>query len=93
MLGTLDGVGGMQWRAGLRLLNELADDGAFEQHGVVLALPLQPEKWNFAERRDGRKPVRLVGEIDRHALVRDAFLVERYGSPLDVGAQMVADEG
>src|SRR5688572_18612782 len=83
----------MQHCTGLRLLDELADDCALEQHRLVAARPRDLEQRNLAQRRDGFEPLRFGGEIDGDPLEGNALLAERDGRALHIGAQMVTDEG
>jgi len=77
---------------GFGLLEEFEDDGGFENHFLRMVMP-DAEQRHLAERRDGLEPLRLVGKVDMDPLERHAFLGKRDRGALDVGAQMMADEG
>jgi len=79
-------------RIGLGLLEEFEDDGGFENH-VFRAIAPHAQQRHLAERRDGLEPVRLGGEIDIDPLERHAFLGKRNCRALNVGTEIVADEG
>ena len=86
MLGAPQGIGRMQ-RAQLGLLKIFQDDGGFENRDIA---DLQHRR--LAERRDREKPIRLVGEIDIHALEGNALFGQRDHRALHIGTQLMADQ-
>jgi predicted proteasome-type protease len=82
----------MQLRAGLRLLDVLADHIALEQRDLLAVVAGHHQHRHLAERRDLQETVRLVGEIDVDSLERHALLLQRDDSALHIGTELVADQ-